>query len=145
MFDPLGDDVVDMIVVQGIVDRLSFAAVLHQLGILQDAQLMGDGGLIHLQEFRDLRDASFIVDQAVKDPDPGRIGEILEQFRGIVQRILFYFFHQRSFTPKALIALMTAMTMTPTSEKTAMRICARPKALNMSVRTLTAMAKMMFS
>ena len=40
MFDALGDDIVDMIISQRIVDRLAFSAVTDQLTVFQKAQLM---------------------------------------------------------------------------------------------------------
>jgi len=48
VFDTLQDDVVDMIIIQGIVDGLAAAAVFDQLGVFEETKLMGDGGLVHL-------------------------------------------------------------------------------------------------
>ena len=48
MFDALSDDVKDMIIGQGVVDRLTLAAVLYQLGVLEDPELMRDGRLVHV-------------------------------------------------------------------------------------------------
>ena len=43
MFDTLRDDVVYMIVCQGIIDRFAFTAVFDQFGVFQETELMGDG------------------------------------------------------------------------------------------------------
>ena len=144
MFDTLGDDVVDMIVIQCIVDGLAFSPVADELAVLEDPQLMGDSRLIHVQKLSYLIDASFRIDQTVQDPDPGRVCKVLEQFGDIEQDILFILFH-KFFTLMALMALITAMTMTPTSAKTAIHIWASPKALSISTSTLTPIANQMFS
>ncbi len=78
VFDTLQDDVVDMIIIQGIVDGLAVAAVFDQLGVFEETKLMGDGGLVHLQEFADLGHASFLFKETIEDADPGGIREILE-------------------------------------------------------------------
>ena len=145
MFDPLGNDVVDVIIIQGIVDRLAVPAVLDELAVLEEAKLVRDRRLIHLQQFGDLCDAPPFFKEAVHDAYPCGIGKVLEQFRHIVECILVCCFAHRSFTPNALMALMTAITMTPTSAKIASHICAMPSALRTSVMSLTAIAKMMFS
>ena len=145
MFNTLRYYVVYMIIVEGVEYRFSFPAVFDQLGVFEETKLMGDGGLVHLQEFADLGHASFLFKETIEDADPGGIREILEQLRYIVESVFIYFIDHRSFTPNARMAFMTAMTMTPTSAKIAIHICARPKALRISVMTLTAMAKTMFS
>ena len=78
VFDTLQDDVVDMIIIQGIVDGLAVAAVFDQLGVFEETKLMRDGGLVHLQEFADLGHASFLFKETIEDADPGGIREILE-------------------------------------------------------------------
>ena len=145
MFLAHRNDGLYMIVGQKIDHGLSIPSGSDQLGRPEDLQLMGDGGLVHLQEFADLGHASFLFKETIEDADPGGIREILEQLRYIVESVFIYFIDHRSFTPNARMAFMTAMTMTPTSAKIAIHICARPKALRISVMTLTAMAKTMFS
>ena len=48
-----------MIICKGIKNRFSFSAVLHQLVLLQDAKLMGNCGLCHIQDFRKIADTHF--------------------------------------------------------------------------------------
>ena len=145
MFDALGDDVVDMVIIEGIVDRFSVSAFLDQFGIFEDAKLMRNGRLVHIQKICDLVDASFRTDQAVEDTDPGGVRKAFEQFGSIEQDVFIDFLFHRFFTLKALIALMTAITMTPVSAKIASHIFVRPKALRIRQMIFTPIAKIMFS
>ena len=145
MFDALGDDIVDMVVIQRIVDRFAISALFDEFRIFKDTKLMGDGRLVHIQKIGDLVDVSLLADETVKDTDPGRVRKALEQFRNIEQDVFIHFLFHRFFTLRARIALMTAITMTPVSAKIASHILAIPKALRIRQTTLTPMAKMMFS
>lgn len=49
MLDDYAKEVADVIVGQEIVDGLPLSTILHQVGIAEGAQLVGDGGLAHTQ------------------------------------------------------------------------------------------------
>ena len=88
MLKALGDDRADMIVGQEIVNGFALAAVADQVGVLQDAQLMGDRRLGHPQQFRDRTHAHLRFKQGVEDLDPGGVGENLEQVAQIAEQLV---------------------------------------------------------
>ena len=83
-----------VIVVEGIIDRLSLAAALYELARLKCLELMRYGGLIHLDVFTYLTDVLFSVKEIVKDLDACGIREHLEELRQL-EKLLFaqIFYH----------------------------------------------------
>ena len=54
MLTALPDDRADMIVSQRVEDRFAFPPAGHQLGTLEDLELMGNRGLCHSKNFRQI-------------------------------------------------------------------------------------------
>jgi hypothetical protein len=109
MDQTLSEDGSHVFVLQRVVNDLSFPAVLHQPGLPKSPQLMGDGGLAHVQERGDVADAHFGPQQGAKYPDSGGIAENLEKVGQIQQncfvRHLFpYFGHHVPMDDPATVA-----------------------------------------
>ena len=94
MVDTHIQNAVDMVVVEGIKYGLSASARLDQLGILQHAELMGNGGLRQSQEACDIANAKLGLAERVEDTDPRRITEHLEKLGEIVKHLFFGHFLQ---------------------------------------------------
>jgi hypothetical protein len=77
-----------MLVLQGIVDHLSIPAVLHQPGLPEGPQLVGNGGLAHAQKGGNVADAHFGPQKGADDFNPGGIAENLKQVRQIQQKFI---------------------------------------------------------
>ena len=81
MLHTLIDDRPDMSVRQGIEDRLAFPPVRHQLHLLQHTELVGNGGLGHVQGLRQIADTHFAPEQDAQDADSRKISEHLVKIR----------------------------------------------------------------
>ncbi len=81
----LTDDGTDVVVCQGIKDRLPFPAGFDKAGLLQHPQLMGNGGNGHVQTLGDVAHADFRLKEYVQNFDPGGIPKNFVQLRQVVQ------------------------------------------------------------
>ena len=88
VIDALTNDRFDVIVSQGVENGLTLPAGLHQTHIFQCPQLVGNGGLGHIQQLGDVAHAHLFLKQHIENADPGGVSENAEQFRQIVQGIL---------------------------------------------------------
>ena len=77
-----------VVICQAIAYQLSLAAVFHQLGLLQQPELVGNRRLAGPYPVRQLLHKHLAVKQAAQDFDPGGIPEYLEQLRHINQQVL---------------------------------------------------------
>ena len=77
-----------MLIVQRIKNGLPLPAAANEPCLLQDAQLVGDGGLGHVQEFCNVAHAHLRLEQHVQNAYPGGVPEHLEQLRKVVQPLL---------------------------------------------------------
>ena len=77
-----------MVVVQGVKDGFALPAELHQLGVLEDAQLVAHGALGHAQQSGQVANAQLAFKQGVEDADAGRIAEDPEHLRQVVQAVI---------------------------------------------------------
>ena len=85
MLHTLIDDRPDMSVRQGIEYRLAFPPVRHQLHLLQHTELVGNGGLGHVQGLRQIADTHLAAEQDAQDADPRKISEYLVKIRQRLQ------------------------------------------------------------
>ena len=88
MKQPLVKNRLDMLVCKGVIDHPSVLAVLDQLCLLEDAQLVRNGGFGHAQKDGDIANAHFRAEQGAKDLDPRGIAEHLKDIRQIKERII---------------------------------------------------------
>lgn len=72
------EEVVDVVVGEGVVDRFAFAAVVDHAGVAQDAELVGDGGLAHPEDLREVGDGEFLPGEGRKYAHAGGIPEGLQ-------------------------------------------------------------------
>ena len=80
-----------MIVIEGVVDHLPVPAGLDQLALLQRAQLVGNGGLGHLQGLCQVRDADLaLIDQDAEDAQAGGVPKNLEEVRKVIKSIFIH-------------------------------------------------------
>ena len=77
-----------MIVGQGVENGLAVLPGLDQPVCLEDAQLVGDGGLGQAQQLGDVAHAQLRFEQGVQDLDAGGVAEDLEQLGQIVQLLV---------------------------------------------------------
>ena len=65
----------DMLICQGIKDGFAFSAALDQAALFEDAQLMLDRRLRHIQSFRQIADTHFRLKQDEKNPNSCSVSE----------------------------------------------------------------------
>ncbi len=75
----------DMIVLEGVENRLPLPAVANQPGLTENLELMGDGGLGRSNENGDITDAQLGGEEGVDDLHPGRIPQDLEDVSQILE------------------------------------------------------------
>jgi hypothetical protein len=78
-------NIVDMIVIQGIKYGFAASACLDQFGLLQHAKLMGNGGLCQSQKACDVTNAKLGFPKRIENADPCGISEHLEKVRKIIK------------------------------------------------------------
>ena len=88
MLQTLVDDGLHMIVRQRVKNRFSLPPGLDQPGVFQGLELVGNGGLGHPQQRRNITDAHLRLKQYIQNPYPGGISEDSEQLRQVIQRVL---------------------------------------------------------
>ena len=91
MFPALSDDRTDMIVSQRVEDRFAFPPAGHQLGTLEDLELMGNRGLGHAEDLCQIAHAHLCFKQNKEDADPGGVAEHFEKLCQIIK--LFFCGH----------------------------------------------------
>ena len=64
-----------MVIVQCVVNGFSVPAEPHELGILEDPELVAHRGLAQLHRVRDVLHTEFIVVQGIQDLDAGGVAE----------------------------------------------------------------------
>ena len=82
------ENAVNVAIVERVEHGLSASARLDQLGLLQNAELVGNGGLSQVQKARDIANAKLRLSERVKNADPRGIPEHLEKF-GKVEKNFF--------------------------------------------------------
>ena len=82
------DDQPHMIIIQCVDNGFPIPAEAHQLGVLENAQLMADGALGKSQQLGQITDAQLAFQQGVQDTDAGGIAEYPEQVGQIVQPVI---------------------------------------------------------
>lgn len=85
MIKSLGYDVVDMIVIQGVIDRMTVTSVFYESVCFQGLELMRDGRLRHAELFSYSVDTVFSIRKHQHYLEPGRITEDLEESGQIFQ------------------------------------------------------------
>jgi hypothetical protein len=78
MIEALREEGLDVVVVQGVVDLPAGFARPHQMQMAQDAQLVRNGRLAHLQAVRQVADAQFAGAQRRDDAHTRRVAEDVE-------------------------------------------------------------------
>jgi hypothetical protein len=73
-------DFTDMLVVERIKRRFSFAPHSHELCRAQQPELVGNCRLAHPHDLSDVADAEFIFKQRTDDPDAGGVAKYLKKF-----------------------------------------------------------------
>ena len=81
----LCDDCPYMTICKRVEHRFSFSSALYQLILLQNAKLVGNCGLCHVQCFCQVADAYLCLKQDKQDLDPRGITKYLEKFCQIVK------------------------------------------------------------
>ena len=77
-----------MVIVQCVVNGFSVPAEPHELGILEDPELVAHRGLAQLHRVRDVLHTEFIVVQGIQDLDAGGVAEHPEQVGQLVQHFV---------------------------------------------------------
>jgi len=91
----LAEQLQHVIVVDGVEYLLAVAAELYEAGTAEDAELMGDGGLTHVQAVCDIVDAQFLCGcKEGENLDAGRVTEGLEEVGEVLCCILVDTFHR---------------------------------------------------
>ena len=80
-----GHEPSDVVVVERVVDHLAVAAVADEARALQDGELVADRGLAHAEHGGEVADAELRRAERVRDAEPGRVGEHLEELGGAEQ------------------------------------------------------------
>ena len=65
-----------MVVCQGVIDHLAIPAGFHQITQPQSLQLMGDGRFGHAKQSRQIADAHLVQLQSMEDLHPGRAARL---------------------------------------------------------------------
>ncbi len=78
MIHPLMVELVDMIIVKGVVDMLAFFACAYNAQGAQNAQLVGNGGLAHFKGDAEIANTHFRVRQDADDADACGVCQRLE-------------------------------------------------------------------
>ena len=86
MFVTLADDVSHVVVGKGIDICFAFPAAFHKFCVFKDPELMGDGGLFHLQKLCNRADAKLAFKQGVQDLYPCGVPEDLEKISQIAEK-----------------------------------------------------------
>jgi hypothetical protein len=86
MLETLAEYLFHMIIVKGIADGPSAPPVFYQARLLQYAQLVGYGGLVHAQERCDIVYIQFRTGQEIEDLDPRNVPEDPEEFGKVDER-----------------------------------------------------------
>ena len=73
---------------QRVVNGFSIPAELHQSGLLQDTELMGNGALGHSQKVGDVADTEFSRGKGVEDADAGGITENFVEISQFVEHFI---------------------------------------------------------
>jgi len=68
-----------MVVCQGVIDHLAIPAGFHQITQPQSLQLMGDGRFGHAKQSRQIADAHLVQLQSMEDLHPGAVAKHLKQ------------------------------------------------------------------
>lgn len=84
MLQALIKDGLNVRVRQAVKDGFAFSTVFDQTGLLEYAQLMGNGGLAHAQHIGDVADAQFAFKQRAENFNAGAVAENFEQFGNVV-------------------------------------------------------------
>ena len=77
-----------MVIVQCVVNGFSVPAEPHELGILEDPELVAHRRLAQLHRVRDVLHTEFIVVQGIQDLDAGGVAEHPEQVGQLVQHLV---------------------------------------------------------
>ena len=85
---PLSQDRVYMVVCKGVVDGFSVPAVLHQLYLLQNAELVRNCALGHAKAICDIAHAQLPVGECMQNANPGGIAEYFKQISQTVKVVL---------------------------------------------------------
>ena len=89
MVESLAHELDDMVICEGIPGLLAVFAVLDEPGRAQDAQLVRDGRLAHLQGFGDVADAHLLFDNEQGEQlDARLVAEHLEELRQAQARLV---------------------------------------------------------
>jgi hypothetical protein len=86
MLETLAEYLFHVIIVKGITDGPSAPSVFHESRLLQCAQLVGYGGLVHVHERCNVVYAQFRTGQEIEDLDPRHVPENHEEFRKVDKR-----------------------------------------------------------
>jgi len=78
VFEPLCEQADDVVVVEGVEDQLSGAALANEPRVAQEAELVGDGGLGDAEEVGDVADTELGAGEGVEDADASGVTEDLE-------------------------------------------------------------------
>ena len=87
--EALGQHGVDVRIGQGVDHALAVAAELHQVRLLQQPQLVGNGALSGADHVRNIAHAAFALHQRVEDLDARGVREHLEEIRQFVEQFVF--------------------------------------------------------
>ena len=88
------ENAVNVAIVERVEHGLSASARLDQLGLLQNAELVGNGGLSQVQKARDIANAKLRLSERVKNADPRGIPEHLEKFGKVKKNFFLGHFSQ---------------------------------------------------
>ena len=85
MFEAKFENRVDVVVIKRIEDHLSVSACSDNPHLAEVLQMLGDSGLLHLQQHAQVADAHFGLAQGAQDANPGPVGKQFEELRHVVQ------------------------------------------------------------
>ena len=86
MFKRLIEDRLNVIVRKRIVHCFAVAAVFYKAGLFEYAELMGNCGLRHIKDFRNVANAHLALKQCAENSHSCGIAEHLEKFGNIVEK-----------------------------------------------------------
>lgn len=76
-----------MVILQGVEDGLSLPAEFHQAALLENAELVGNGALGHIEELGDVAYAHLALQKDVEDFDSGGIPEYFKKLRQVIEEL----------------------------------------------------------
>ena len=75
------DEILDVLILEGVVGHLSVPAVFHESQVLQEPKLMGDSRVGDIEEACNVAHAKFLLEECKNDLQPSWIAKYIESFR----------------------------------------------------------------